>query len=387
MFKLLRLPVPSLLGTIAVIGTLRGLGVELPLPPPFLSLLLQVMIGIIVGSRITQEVAASLKDMLKPALVIVTWALSIVFLLGIFLANVTYLDIFTAVLSSSMGGLPEITMIALATNADVAVIIIIQTVRMLATIVVFPFILKSWMAREGEKIEGGVEGVASVEAPNVLARNNYGKKRDRTALFPGYYFVVEVVRKAESWAAEKWVEIKQRSVSYLRQRKAFFPFIKSFIFTLILALAGGISLHYIGIPAGAMVGATLLVAFFSLKGFPVITLPPLVFELMLIGVGIIVSANITPNTVEVLISGKILPPLLLSTLIIFLSSFLVSYIISKVADWDYPTSFLAAAPGGFTVMTALAVTYEKNPFRVSMLHLSRLISLKTVIPLFFWFII
>ncbi len=386
MFKLLRLPVPSLLGTIAVIGTLRGLGVELPLPPPFLSLLLQVMIGIIVGSRITQEVAANLKGMLKPALVIVTWALSIVFLLGIFLANVTYLDIFTAVLSSSMGGLPEITMIALATNADVAVIIIIQTVRMLATIVVFPFILKSWMAREGEKIEGGVESVASVEAPNVLARNHRGEKRD-TALFPGYYFVVEVVRKAESWAAEKWVEIKQRSVSYLRQRKAFFSFMKSFVFTLILALAGGISLHYIGIPAGAMVGATLLVAFFSLKGFPVITLPPLVFELMLIGVGIMVSANITPNTVEVLISGKILPPLLLSTLIIFLSSFLVSYIISRVTDWDYPTSFLAAAPGGFTVMTALAVTYEKNPFRVSMLHLSRLISLKTVIPLIFWFII
>jgi uncharacterized membrane protein AbrB (regulator of aidB expression) len=48
---------------------------------------------------------------------------------------------------------------------------------------------------------------------------------------------------------------------------------------------------------------------------------------------------------------------------------------------------LAAAPGGFTIMTVLAVKYNKNPFQVSMLHLVRLLAIKSVVPLVFLFLL
>jgi uncharacterized membrane protein AbrB (regulator of aidB expression) len=46
---------------------------------------------------------------------------------------------------------------------------------------------------------------------------------------------------------------------------------------------------------------------------------------------------------------------------------------------------LAAAPAGFSVMTALAVDYDKDPFRVSMTHLCRLLAVKTIVPFVFMF--
>jgi uncharacterized membrane protein AbrB (regulator of aidB expression) len=50
---------------------------------------------------------------------------------------------------------------------------------------------------------------------------------------------------------------------------------------------------------------------------------------------------------------------------------------------DKLTCFLSAAPGGFTVIATLAIDYEKDPFAISILHLCRLIVIKTLVPIVF----
>jgi len=65
----------------------------------------------------------------------------------------------------------------------------------------------------------------------------------------------------------------------------------------------------------------------------------------------------------------------------------VAWIIHRLTGWDLPTSLLAAAPGGFTVMTALAIKHDLDPVKISMLHLCRLFTIKMFIPFIFMWLI
>lgn len=359
LFALLRLPIPALMGTIAVVGTLRVMGYPLPLGPDFLSPFIQIILGLYVGSKVTGETVQELKTMVFPVVIIVIWALSVVFVLGFILSRVTYLDPITAVLSSSMGGLPEMTVIALSTNADIAVIIIIQTIRMIGTVVAFPFLLNVWMKKNGS--EEKVEAAINEESRGGLA---------------GQLSNLFSYLKELRGAAIQVNLSKQGVVSSVSSAG------KSII-SLAIAGAGGIILMQLGLPAGAMVGSMLFVAAASLFGTPVVTPSPKAFGFMLVGVGLMVSDNFMPGTFDALLSGSLLLPIIVATVFVFLSSLLVAFVIHRFVGWDFPTSFLAAAPGGFTVMTTLAIKYKKDPFRISMLHLCRLLAIKSVVPFVF----
>jgi membrane AbrB-like protein len=387
-FKLLHLPVAPLLGTITVIGILRAAGFSLPVAPDYLSPVTQVILGLSVGSRIKRETLYQLKEMIFPALIIISWALAAAFLLGAFLSKITDIEPFTAILSCSMGGLPEMTMIALATNAEVTVVIIMQTFRMVATTVSFPFMMSWWAKREslyftgvldkkGLKNPGGGEGEEESEEKKEI-----GDAPQKEIALPG----------KKNCSAKKNVRCRLQALFNLESKGQpvlykgqLVLYMRKILFPLIIAGTGGALFVLLGVPAGAMIGSMFFVTMALLAGVDIPVLPPPVFTILFIGIGIIVSNNISSETLELFISGQLMLPIIILTFFAFISSLLVAYLISRINRWDFLTCFLAAAPGGFSVMTALAVNSGKDPFRVSVLHLCRLISLKTVIPLVFMF--
>lgn len=356
-FRILRLPVPALLGTIVVIGTLRILQFKLETSPEFLTPLIQLLLGLYVGTRLTREAILQLKKMLMPAIIIVTWALAIVFTLGIFLNRVTGLNLYTALLSSSMGGLPEMTMIALVTDADVEIVIIMQLIRAVSTAVIFPIILK------------------------ILDKENHIHDESKLNSSKKIYSSEQLIIKFNNFS--NTIKSKDNYNKYINW--IYSPYNKKQLLygisTLLIALIGGILFYNSGVPAGAMIGSMLFVATASLTGVKVKSPPSYIFNVMMVGMGIIVSDNITADTLKKIGSSNLLYIIAISTAVIFLSSLLVALLIKRLTNWDFATSFLAAAPGGFTVMTMLAIKYDKDPLRVSILHLCRLVALKTIIPL------
>ncbi len=362
LFSLLRLPVPALLGTIVFVGYFRLNGYALPPTPNFLSPLIQIVLGLYVGSKVTRDTVRELRAIFPAAVIIAGWALGVVFILGLILTRFTYLDPATAILSSSMGGLPEMTVIALSTNADIAVILIIQFMRMIGTIVLFPVIIHAWMKKNG--------GRDYIEEP--ASAGGIGGKRGAAA---------GVTRLLNRWK-ELRGSLLPRSLD-ARRMAAFLYTAGRGLSSLAIAAAGGLLFLELGVPAGAMVGSMFFAAAASLMRFPL--MPPSfnVFGFLLVGVGLLVTDNLLPGTFVGLLSGSLLGTVILSTGFIFLSSLLVSLAIQRFAGWDFPTSFLAAAPGGFTVMTTLALKYKKDPLRVSMLHLCRLLAIKSVLPFVF----
>jgi uncharacterized protein len=363
LFSLLRLPAAPVLGTLTLIGALRITGYPLPPSPDYIFLVVQILLGCYAGTKITRETVGELKTMVAPATMIVVWALSMVFVMGGLLMFTTSLDLHTSLLSSSMGGLPEMTVIALASGADVTVIVLIQTIRMVSTILVFPFIVKKW-------IDNGHE---ERDSHPLLPKD---PEMQRLHFLP--WIGGPLLREKEF--------IKKNLESLRDHPRRALHYCGYVLLTLSIAAGGGYIFLNLGVPAGAMIGAMLAVAAASLAGVPVRPLPGGMFNYMLIGVGIMVSGSISPDTVEILMAGSLLLPVLLSTVLSFLTALGVAFLIHRVVGWDYPTCFLAAAPGGFTVMTTLAIKYGRDPFRVSLLHLCRLIALKTVVPVVFMFL-
>ncbi len=404
LFKVLHLPAAALLGTIAAIGALRIAGLELPVSPPLLSPLVQVLVGIFVGARVTGEALKELKELLRPALIIVAWALSVIFPLGLLLYRFTSLDLYTGILSSSIGGLPEMTILALETGADVAAVIVMQMARMIATVVVFPFVVHRQWALPGAGKESAAacsSAGSSGTAGNPCGRSGAGGPPSPSP--GGLYGSPEKAAPTTAATAAGESEVNRNSgvqphlkPTPPRQKgngregpaggDAPLASAARFASTLIIATGGALLFYFLGVPAGAMVGSMLFTAAASARGLEVKSPSPGLFGLMLVGVGIMVSDNISPETMEVLLSGGLVLPLIISTLVILGSSFLVAFLISRSEEWDLPTSFLAAAPGGFSVMTALALSSGRNPLRVSMLHLCRLVALKTVVPLALMFL-
>jgi len=365
LFSKFNLPVAPFLGSLFLVSLLRFLGLELAETPAFLFPLLQVGLGIFVGTKVNRQVLRELRPIFTSALTIVAWALAIVFLLGPLLARLTALQQHTTILASSMGGLPEITMIALAIDADLGFIILMQAFRMMGTVFLFPFILKKWVDNKSS---------TTTDFPGINhtsgTSGNTGASSIKEAVFNLYSGLFLTGKKP----------LQKRLIKYFR------PAGKGILVSA-AALSGGFLFHYAGIPAGAMVGATIFVSGISLAGINPGTFPPTLFNLMLAALGLTVADNIMPESVAELADPLLLGPALFATALIFITSFLVTLLIKRVSGWDLATCFLAAAPGGFSIMVALAGKYNLDPMRVSILHLCRLLSLKTVIPLVFAYLV
>ncbi len=356
-FRAIRFPTPAFMGTIMVIGALRMARFDLPAGPAYLAPLVQLLLGLYIGAKINRNTVRQLKCLPLPAGIIIAWSIAVVFLLGKILTVVSGLDVYTAMLSSSMGGLAEMAILALSTNAKMEIIIIVQLARVVLTLMIFPVLLTLWVPK-GTAGGGCVAAGGEKKAVKVTPANNISP-----SLLVGR--VKDIFRQAG--------------------RRGFAIYLGWLLFSLAVAAGGGLLLSALGVPAGVMVGAMLSTAVASLGGARIIAPGNGFISFMLIGAGITIADSITPDTLTALLSGRLPLVIAVSTLVIFLTSLVVAYFMSKLTGWDYATSFLAAAPAGFTVMALLADKYEKDAFSVSILHLCRLISLKLFLPLFFLF--
>ncbi len=362
-FSLLRAPVPPLLGALMVIGALRVVEAPIPPAPELLDPLVQILLGLFIGSKVTRETVADLKNLVRPALIVAAWALLLVFVFGPILGRVSALDSVTAVLASSVGGLPEMMVLSMATGADVAAVAVVKLTRAIIIISIFPVLFRRLFAEAGAAAApGGEDG----------SRAGAGGETRRRAATPVSYSDEPDTVGAADWKSE------MRS---LHQRPLELPF------TFAVALIGAYIFSRLGVPAGLMVGSMLFVAVASSLGLPVRGFPPSFFNPLLVALGIMVSQHFGPETADTLASGGLLWPLILSTAVVFVTALGVALLIHRLAGWDRPLSFLAAAPGGFTVMTALAIHYGYDPFRVSMIHLARLLAIKSVVPIVFAFLL
>lgn len=150
------------------------------------------------------------------------------------------------------------------------------------------------------------------------------------------------------------------------------------IITLATAGIGGFIGLKLKIPAGALIGSMIAVAVFNiLVGKGEI---PINFKIVAqIVVGGMIGLNYTMDTVKEMKS--LIVPAVILVVGLFLYSVILGYIIHRVSGLDLVTALFSSAPGGLADMTIISEAYGAVTPKVAALHLVRLVTVITLLPL------
>ena len=137
---LLQLPAGPLIGSMLAVGISNCLGFKSYMPAN-VRVICRIIVGCLLGLNLNPKTIMELKTIFLPALIIV----SFLFFAGCFIGFVVHktckMDIYTAILGSSAGGLTELSILAESIGGDGPKVAVIHLVRILTIITSVPFIL------------------------------------------------------------------------------------------------------------------------------------------------------------------------------------------------------------------------------------------------------
>ncbi len=145
------------------------------------------------------------------------------------------------------------------------------------------------------------------------------------------------------------------------------------------AIAGGLLLDFMNIPAGAIVGSMLGTATAQVAtGADIkITLP--IKRVIRATLGCYIGLGITLEGVRELKS--ILGAGVIMMFGMILLTFLVTFLLVKLCKWNLVQAFLSSLPAGLSEIGMNAEEFKADPMAVTTIHLMRLITILTLTPL------
>lgn len=142
----LRIPAGALIG--AMIATaIFNIAFELAYMPAQLKFFTQVATGAYIGAKVSKTDIQQIKNILKPALLLLGVMLTFAVGVGWLICRISDLAISTALFAMAPAGISDMTLASMDFNADPSVVALIQTLRVLFTISFFPVIIK-WIGKQ-----------------------------------------------------------------------------------------------------------------------------------------------------------------------------------------------------------------------------------------------
>ncbi|MDQ0327440.1 membrane AbrB-like protein [Rhodopseudomonas julia] len=148
--------------------------------------------------------------------------------------------------------------------------------------------------------------------------------------------------------------------------------------TLAAGLTGGLTFTALSIPLPWVLGSFSATGLLSLFGVR-LALPSSWRGYAMVIVGTMLGAGFDPETVKAIPGWW--PSLLIMILLSIAFFFFAFLVLQTWAKMTPATAFLAAVPGGLSVVSVLAETYGADPRRVVLCHSARLVALLVTMPI------
>ncbi|MDK2799257.1 MAG: uncharacterized protein PWP27_2373 [Clostridiales bacterium] len=137
----LKIPAGAMIGAMASVAVYNIFTNQAYMPKNF-ALVLQILAGTLIGTRMTKETLLGLKDMWVPAIIIVFGVVIINFSIGFLMTKFSGLDLATSLFASAPGGITEMTLASTDLGADTAKVGILQFLRLISVITLLPVLLR-----------------------------------------------------------------------------------------------------------------------------------------------------------------------------------------------------------------------------------------------------
>ena len=137
---LLHLPAGPLIGSMLAVGISNCLGFKSHMPAN-VRIVCRIIVGCLLGLNLNPETIMELRTIFLPALIIVFFLFFAGSFIGFVVHKTCKMDIYTAILGSSAGGVTELSILAESMGGEGPKVAIIHLVRILTVITFVPLIL------------------------------------------------------------------------------------------------------------------------------------------------------------------------------------------------------------------------------------------------------
>jgi membrane AbrB-like protein len=327
-----RLPVPAgvLVGTLVGVGVASVLltvllGLPQPSVPSFVNALLQIMLGMLVGFRMTREELRSGVPALIPASLATAVLVFSAIGSALLVVPFTSVDIVTALFAAAPGGLTEMSVVSVSFGADGAAVATVQLVRVLLALVVINILLRRFESKGGSE----------------PASHNQEQDSART----------DSTRPAE--------HIKGLGVAA--------PW----------GILGGLAGIVSSAPAGGIIGALIGSAAFRLLSERPVPVRKFQLGVQALGGGVI-GLSVSSNFLSELVWHAGAWALILFTqMLLWLT---LGWLLVRLFRYDLSTATLASTPGGMSAVISTAGPAGADVVIVTFFHLMRLSTIIVVVP-------
>jgi len=332
-----RLPIPAgvLLGTLVGVGAVSVGGVLLGLPqlplPPGTRGVLQVMLGMMVGLRMSRESIREGVHALAPASLLAAVMISTAFVCALVAAPLTSVDLITALFAAAPGGLIEMSLMSMSFGADGAGVATVQFIRVVVALAAIDILL--YWFRSKTKSEADPEGQeAEEEEQDDTPAKKTKYKEDLTN------FAV-----AAPWGV----------------------------------IGGAIGLTS-PVPAGGIIGALIGSVVFRLSTGREVPIEKFRILVQVLG-GTVIGLEISSSFVSEVAKLAVAAALIIAIqMLIWLAT---SWLLVKLFRYGLSTSALASSPGGLSGVVPAADEAGADAVVVTFMHLVRLGAIVVTVPL------
>lgn len=137
----LKLPAGAMTFSMAAVGALN-IFYSKGFMPLKLRRLTQMFAGALIGSRVTYPDLIALKDIIFPAMILLSGIIIINLFIGFLINRTSSLELITSLLASAPGGLSDMALIAKDLGGDGPKVAILHLIRVISIIAIFPVIIK-----------------------------------------------------------------------------------------------------------------------------------------------------------------------------------------------------------------------------------------------------
>ncbi len=298
--------------------------------PTAAKIMTQTISGIFVGCKITRDEIKSLKELVKPAVLNMMIIIFSCVMMGLFLYKVSDYSVATCMFATAPGSLTDMAIISIDMGADTSVVSVLQTVRLMTILGLFPLIFGILISRT--KKNGEDEKQKEVRVVQALPPSEKGKK-DRG---------------------------------------------KDTAITAAVAASCGGAGCALGVPAGALIFSMVGVAAWNLLAERAY-MPVKFKQFAQICAGILIGESITVEVIKNL-RYTIIPAviMMLCLLVIVIG---LAWILHKTSGLDFPTALFSCAPGGASDLALLAEDFGASTPKVSIIQTLRVVCVVVFYPI------
>lgn len=324
LFRRMKIPAGALIGALLSAMVFNAFYPVIPTYPKDLRLGIQILSGMVIGTRFTQADIKTLKTMVLPVLILVVMLLTINMGFAYLMSSLTTLSFMTSFFACAPGGVSDLALVAADFGATMEHVALLQLFRLISVIIIFPPLIRKMIAPSER-----VLAVKDIQASEVQDNPN-----------------------------------KQHYLSYL--------------ISVATAFGGGISFVMLGVPAGALLGSIFAIALLNLAtdnaAYPASFKP-----MVQIFAGCYIGSKVTFHT---FMEGSVLLlPALILLVELFVMAFLTAFVLYKVCHLNWATAIFSATPGGITEMGLISDELGLETPKIVLMHTFRILAVLGVLPL------